>query len=198
MYCVMWKNIRIFPNKIFPQCSKRSDVNVSLSQVRLKNAETLSDNLKRKSQKLQSSLKQSERKSSQLGFKLATAEVKIKFLEDQVCLLEKDLKREHMGTSDNLNDAIEVISLFQLSSFIIHIVALMIERVLPSTVSGQSPIHTPSILHESLLLLFIFFLLLFIFSWNIIGSETTICNTCVVTNGGDFSTTCCNRLRVCL
>ena len=116
----MWKNIRIFPNKIFPQCSKRSDVNVSLSQVRLKNAETLSDNLKRKSQKLQSSLKQSERKSSQLGFKLATAEVKIKFLEDQVCLLEKDLKREHMGTSDNLNDAIEVISLFQLSPSIIH------------------------------------------------------------------------------
>ena len=43
------ENIRIFPNKIFPQCSKRSDVNVSLSQVRLKNAETLSDNLKRKS-----------------------------------------------------------------------------------------------------------------------------------------------------
>ena len=120
MYCVMWKNIRIFPNKIFPHCSKRSDVNVSLSQVRLKNAETLSDNLKRKSQKLQSSLKQSERKSSQLGFKLATAEVKIKFLEDQVCLLEKDLKREHMGTSDNLNDAIEVISLFQLSPSIIH------------------------------------------------------------------------------
>ena len=88
--------------------------------MRLKNAETLSDNLKRKSQKLQSSLKQSERKSSQLGFKLATAEVKIKFLEDQVCLLEKDLKREHMGTSDNLNDAIEVISLFQLSPSIIH------------------------------------------------------------------------------
>merc|ERR1712241_983141 len=76
-------------------------------EVRLKNAETLSDNWKRKSQKLQSSLKQSERKSSQLGFKLATAEVKIKFLEDQVCLLEKDLKRENMGTSDNLNDAIE-------------------------------------------------------------------------------------------
>ena len=145
----MWKNIRIFPNKIFPQCSKRSDVNVSLSQVRLKNAETLSDNLKRKSQKLQSSLKQSERKSSQLGFKLATAEVKIKFLEDQVCLLEKDLKREHMGTSDNLNDAIEVISLFQLSPSFIHSCCTY-DRKTPTfnsewswSVSNSNSIHTP-------------------------------------------------------
>ena len=97
--------------------------------MRLKNAETLSENLKRKSHKLQSSLKQSEKKSSQLVCKLATAEVKIKLLEDQVCLLEKDLKRENMGTSDNLSDAIEVISQFHPSpSILLSIVVVKLRQ----------------------------------------------------------------------
>ena len=70
-----------------------------------------------------------EKKSSQLDCKLATAEVKIKLLEDQVCLLEKDLKRENMGTSDNLSDAIEVISQFHPSpSILLSIVVVKLRQ----------------------------------------------------------------------
>jgi len=51
--------------------------------------------------------KESDRKLTQLTSQLATADLKNRLYEDQVKMLERDLKAQNLGTSDNLNDAIE-------------------------------------------------------------------------------------------
>ena len=63
---------------------------------------------KRKSEKLILTSKESDRKLTQLTSQLATADLKNRLFEDQVKMLERDLKAQNLGTSDNLNDAIEV------------------------------------------------------------------------------------------
>ena len=62
----------------------------------------------RKSEKLILTSKESDRKLTQLTSQLATADLKNRLFEDQVKMLERDLKAQNLGTSDNLNDAIEV------------------------------------------------------------------------------------------
>ena len=47
------------------------------------------------------------KKTVKLESQLNTSLLKGKLLEEQVELLEKDLKNQNNGTSDNLNDAIE-------------------------------------------------------------------------------------------
>ena len=76
--------------------------------MKLKNSETLHENAKNQCNKIGLILKEKERKITQLSCQLTTAEVKGKLLEEQVAILEKDLKQQNMGTSDNLTDAIEV------------------------------------------------------------------------------------------
>ena len=76
--------------------------------MKLKNSETLHENAKNHCNKIGLILKEKERKITQLSCHLTTAEVKGKLLEEQVAILEKDLKQQNMGTSDNLTDAIEV------------------------------------------------------------------------------------------
>ena len=78
-------------------------------QVKLKNSETLLERCKRKSEKLILTSKESDRKLNQLTSQLTTADLKNRLFEDQVKMLERDLKAQNQGTSDNLNDAIEVI-----------------------------------------------------------------------------------------
>merc|ERR1711983_617027 len=51
--------------------------------------------------------KESDRKLTQLTTQLTTADLKNRLFEDQVKMLERDLKAQNLGTSDNLNDAIE-------------------------------------------------------------------------------------------
>ena len=63
---------------------------------------------KRKSENLYLTLKESDRRLTVLTSQLATADLKNRLLEDQVKILERDLKALNLGTSDNLNDAIEV------------------------------------------------------------------------------------------
>ena len=63
---------------------------------------------KRKSEKLILKSKESDRKLTQLTTQLTTADLKNRLFEDQVKMLERDLKAQNLGTSDNLNDAIEV------------------------------------------------------------------------------------------
>ena len=63
---------------------------------------------KRKSEKLILKSKESDRKLTQLTTQLTTADLKNRLFEDQVKMLERDLKAQNHGTSDNLNDAIEV------------------------------------------------------------------------------------------
>ena len=63
---------------------------------------------KRKSEKLILKSKESDRKLTQLTTQLTTADLKNTLFEDQVKMLERDLKAQNLGTSDNLNDAIEV------------------------------------------------------------------------------------------
>lgn len=63
---------------------------------------------KRKSDKLILKTKESDRKLTQLTTQLTTADLKNRLFEDQVKMLERDLKAQNLGTSDNLNDAIEV------------------------------------------------------------------------------------------
>ena len=62
----------------------------------------------RKSDKLFLKTKESDRKLTQLTTQLTTADLKNRLFEDQVKMLERDLKAQNLGTSDNLNDAIEV------------------------------------------------------------------------------------------
>ena len=62
----------------------------------------------RKSEKLFLKSKESDRKLTQLTTQLTTADLKNRLFEDQVKMLERDLKAHNLGTSDNLNDAIEV------------------------------------------------------------------------------------------
>ena len=63
---------------------------------------------KTKSDKLILKTKESDRKLTQLTTQLTTADLKNRLFEDQVKMLERDLKAQNLGTSDNLNDAIEV------------------------------------------------------------------------------------------
>ena len=62
----------------------------------------------RKSEKLFLKSKENDRKLTQLTTQLTTADLKNRLFEDQVKMLERDLKAHNLGTSDNLNDAIEV------------------------------------------------------------------------------------------
>ena len=66
------------------------------------------ENAKNQCNKIGLTLKEKERKITQLSCHLTTAEVRSKLLEEQVTILEKDLKQQNLGTSDNLTDAIEV------------------------------------------------------------------------------------------
>ena len=66
------------------------------------------ERFKRKSENLYLTLKESDRRLTVLTSQLATADLKNRLLEDQVKILERDLKALNLGTSDNLNDAIEV------------------------------------------------------------------------------------------
>ena len=83
-------------------------ISILLPQVKLKNSETLYENAKNQCNKIGLTLKEKERKITQLSCHLTTAEVRSKLLEEQVTILEKDLKQQNVGTSDNLTDAIEV------------------------------------------------------------------------------------------
>ena len=84
---------------------------IKFYKIKLKNSETLYENSKNQYQKIGLILKEKERKITQLSCYLTTAEVRSKLLEEQVAILEKDLKQQNMGTSDNLSDAIEVIKI---------------------------------------------------------------------------------------
>ena len=66
------------------------------------------ERFKRKSENLYLTLKENDRRLTVLTSQLATADLKNRLLEDQVKILERDLKALNLGTSDNLNDAIEV------------------------------------------------------------------------------------------
>ena len=59
--------------------------------------------------KLRATLKERDFKLTEVTCQLTTAELKMKLLEDQIDIFEKDLKRTNDGSSsDNLSDAIEV------------------------------------------------------------------------------------------
>ena len=73
----------------------------------MKNIENQFDASKRKSETLRTKLHESDKKTVKLESQLNTSLLKGKLLEEQVELLEKDLKNQNNGTSDNLNDAIE-------------------------------------------------------------------------------------------
>lgn len=79
--------------------------------MKLQNVENQFEKSKMKSENLNTRLEESKKKITKLTCQLNTSEVKTKLLEEQVEMLEKDLKNQHLGTSDNLNDAIEVIKL---------------------------------------------------------------------------------------
>ena len=60
-------------------------------------------------EKLRATLKEKDFKLTEVTCQLTTAELKMKLLEDQIDIFEKDLKRINDGSiSDNLSDAIEV------------------------------------------------------------------------------------------
>ena len=59
--------------------------------------------------KLRATLKEKDFKLTEVTCQLTTAELKMKLLEEQIDIFEKDLKRMNDGSSsDNLSDAIEV------------------------------------------------------------------------------------------
>lgn len=60
-------------------------------------------------EKLRATLKEKDFKLTEVTCQLTTAELKMKLLEDQIEIFDKDLKRINDGSiSDNLSDAIEV------------------------------------------------------------------------------------------
>ena len=60
-------------------------------------------------EKLRATLKEKDFKLTEVTCQLTTAELKMKLLEEQIDIFEKDLKRMNDGSSsDNLSDAIEV------------------------------------------------------------------------------------------
>ena len=79
---------------------------ISLIQAELRNREVRLESLESKVEKLSTMLKEKDFKLTQVNCQLTTAELKMKLLEEQIAIFEKDLRR---GTSsDNLSDAIEV------------------------------------------------------------------------------------------
>ena len=76
--------------------------------MKLQNIENQFHKSRLKSENLNTKLEESEKKVTKLTCQLNTSEVKTNLLEKQVQMLEKDLKNQHLGTSDSLNDAIEV------------------------------------------------------------------------------------------
>jgi len=76
-------------------------------EVKLKNSETVLNRTKKATETLFLLLKENKKKLSQLKCQKETSDIKIKLLEDQVELLQKDIKNQNNGNSDNLNDAIE-------------------------------------------------------------------------------------------
>ena len=75
-------------------------------QAELRNREVRLESLGNKVEKLRTMLKEKDFKLTQVNCQLTTAELKMKLLEEQIAIFEKDLRR---GTSsDNLSDAIEV------------------------------------------------------------------------------------------
>ena len=64
------------------------------------------ESLENKVKKLRTILKEKDFKLTEVTCQLTTAELRMKLLEEQIAIFEKDLRR---GTSsDNLSDAIEV------------------------------------------------------------------------------------------
>jgi len=73
----------------------------------LKNSETVLDRTKKATETLSILLKENKKELSQIKCQKETSDIKLKLLEDQVEMLQKDLKNQNTGNSDNLNDAIE-------------------------------------------------------------------------------------------
>ena len=62
-----------------------------------------------RAERLKAILKEKDFKLTEVTCQLTTAELKMKLLEDQIEIFEKDLNRVNFGSSsDNLSDAIEV------------------------------------------------------------------------------------------
>ena len=62
-----------------------------------------------RAERLKAILKEKDFKLTEVTCQLTTAELKMKLLEDQIEIFEKDLSRVNFGSSsDNLSDAIEV------------------------------------------------------------------------------------------
>jgi len=76
-------------------------------EVKLKNSETVLDRTKKATETLSILLKENKKELSQIKCQKETSDIKLKLLEDQVEMLQKDLKNQNTGNSDNLNDAIE-------------------------------------------------------------------------------------------
>merc|ERR1712198_288893 len=76
-------------------------------EVKLKNSETVLDRTKKATEALSILLKENKKELSQIKCQKETSDIKLKLLEDQVEMLQKDLKKQNTGNSDNLNDAIE-------------------------------------------------------------------------------------------
>ena len=74
----------------------------------MKNSETVLDRTKKATETLSILLKENKKELSQIKCQKETSDIKLKLLEDQVEMLQKDLKNQNTGNSDNLNDAIEV------------------------------------------------------------------------------------------
>ena len=75
-------------------------------EAELRNREVRLESLENKVGKLRGILKEKDFKLTEVTCQLTTAELKMKLLEEQLDILEKDLTRG--SSSDNLSDAIEV------------------------------------------------------------------------------------------
>ena len=75
-------------------------------QAELRNREVRLESLENKVGKLRAMLKEKDVKLTEVNCQLTTAELKMKLLEEQIELFEKDLRGG--SSSDNLSDAIEV------------------------------------------------------------------------------------------
>ena len=72
--------------------------------------------------KLRATLKEKDFKLTEVTCQLTTAELKMKLLEEQIDIFEKDLKRMNDGSSsDNLSDAIEVNITFSYNDSLLRI-----------------------------------------------------------------------------
>ena len=75
-------------------------------QAELRNREVRLESLENKVGKLRTMLKEKDFKLTEVNCQLTTAELKMRLLEEQIEILEKDLRGG--SSSDNLSDAIEV------------------------------------------------------------------------------------------